>query len=187
LQKCGKILFAVYDLDATRKIWKRDDVASRGDSFWKYLPVLPVRTPSVIVSLGERITPMLRLRAVENQTGIRTVWVKDEAFMPTGSFKARGLGMAVTRAAELGVKHVCIPSAGNAAGACAAYAARAGLGCTIVVPDDTPLSNIEESRVYGADVITVQGTISDAGKHLQELKKDHPVPVSGPLPWFCRV
>jgi len=173
-RSCGKILLSVYDLKAARDTWKKEDVASQGDSFWKYLPVLPIRSPSSIVSLGERITPMLRLRSVEQETDIQTVWVKDEAFMPTGSFKARGLGMAVTRAAELGVTHICIPSAGNAAGACAAYAARAGLGCTIVVPEDTPSSNIEESRVYGADVRTVKGTISDAGKHLQGLRKDHP-------------
>ncbi len=171
---CGKILLSVYDFVAARGMWKRDDVAALGDSFWKYLPILPLRSPSSIVSLGERITPLLRLHSVEKRTGIQSVWVKDEAFMPTGSFKARGLGMAITRAAELGVKHVCIPSAGNAAGACAAYAARAGLGCTIVVPEDTPASNIEESRVYGATVITVKGTISDAGKHLQGLRKKHP-------------
>jgi threonine synthase len=104
---------------------------------------------------------------------VRSVWVKDEAVLPTGSFKARGLALAVTRAAELGAKHVCLPSAGNAAGACAAYAARAGVGCTVVVPSDTPASNIEESRAYGADVRLVNGTISDAAKHLQELKKEH--------------
>jgi threonine synthase len=173
-RKCGKILLSEYDIEAVRKDWKKEDVARAGDSFWKYLPVLPLRSPSSIVSLGERITPMLRLSAYEREAGVGSVWVKDEASMPTGSFKARGLGMAVTKAAELGVTHICIPSAGNAAGACAAYAARAGIGCTIVVPDDTPQSNIEESRVYGAEVILVEGTISDAGKHLQGLKKEHP-------------
>ena len=171
---CGKILEARYDLEKAKKLWKRDEVAGLGDSFWKYLPVLPVRSPAAIVSLGERITPIIRLHALEAELGVGPVWVKDEAIMPTGSFKARGLGMAVTRAAELGVKHVCIPSAGNAAGACAAYAARAGLNCTIVVPADTPASNIEESRVYGASVITVEGNISDAAKHLQELRRGHP-------------
>jgi len=171
---CGKVLLSVYDLAAVRSSWKKEAVAAAGDSFWKYLPVLPLRSPAGIVSLGERLTPLLRLRSLEQKTGAGTVWVKDEAFMPTGSFKARGLGMAISRAAELGVKHVCIPSAGNAAGACAAYAARAGLGCTIVVPEDTPAANIEESNVYGASVITVKGTISDAGKHLQVLRKDNP-------------
>src|SRR3989338_7455627 len=93
--------------------------------------------------------------------------------MPTGSFKARGLALAVTRAHELGVRHVCLPSAGNAAGAGAASAARAGMGCTIVVPKDTPAANIEECRIYGADVRQVDGTISDAAKEIQKLKKEH--------------
>jgi threonine synthase len=101
------------------------------------------------------------------------VWVKDEAMMPTGSFKARGLAVAISKAVELGVRHVCIPSAGNAAGACAAYAARAGIGCTIVLPEDTPKPNIEESLAYGADVRLVPGTIADAGKELQRLRTEH--------------
>lgn len=172
-RSCGKALETKYDLDKGKGIWKREDVQGRGDSFWKYLPFLPVQSPSSIVSIGERVTPMLRLPSLEGRLGVRAVWVKDEACLPTGSFKARGLALAITRAAELGVRHVCIPSAGNAAGACAAYAARAGMRCTIAVPDDTPVANIEESKVYGADVRLVKGTISDAAMHLLELRKEH--------------
>jgi threonine synthase len=135
--------------------------------------MLPLRDPASIVSLGERITPILRLHSLERTTGAGTVWVKDEAMMPTGSFKARGLALAISKAKELGIRHVCIPSAGNAAGACAAYAARGGLECTIVVPEDTPGPNIEESLAYGADVRTVRGTIADAGKELQRLRSEH--------------
>jgi len=170
---CGKALLASYDIASARSGLRREEVASGGDSFWKYLPMLPLRSPSSIVSLGERMTPILRLTSLERKFGTGPVWVKDEAMMPTGSFKARGLALAVTRAHELGVRHVCLPSAGNAAGACAAYAARAGMGCTIVVPKDTPAANIEECRIYGADVRQVDGTISDAAKEIQKLKKEH--------------
>jgi len=120
------------------------------------------------------VTPLVRLTGLEKELGVKKLWVKDEAHLPTGSFKARGLSMAVSKAKELGVEAVCIPSAGNAAGALAAYAARAGMKSFIFIPEDTPVINIKECHAYGAHVELVRGTISDAAKIMNERKVEHP-------------
>jgi len=129
---------------------------------WRWHEMLPVRDPENIVSLGEGDTPLLSIPRVGKDLGLSNLFVKDESSNPTGSFKARGLCAAISRAKELGVKKVIIPTAGNAGGAMAAYAARAGLQALIYMPKDTPNANIQESRIAGAEVILVEGLISDA-------------------------
>jgi threonine synthase len=129
---------------------------------WRWHELLPVLIPEHQVFLGEGDTPLLQLPHVEQELGLTHLFVKDESSNPTGSFKARGLSAAISKAKELGVEKVIIPTAGNAGGAMAAYAARAGLKAHIFMPKDTPYANIEESRMAGAEVILVDGLISDA-------------------------
>lgn len=138
---------------------------------WRYLPVLPIERETNIVSLGEGMTPLVPLRKIGDELGLSNLWMKDEGQLPTGSFKARGLAMAISKAKELGVRAVCMPTAGNAGGAAAAYAARAGLQSIIFMPEDTPEINIKESIVYGAQVELVKGNISDAAKVMNEKKQ----------------
>jgi threonine synthase len=137
---------------------------------WRYAPVLPVADPSDIVSLGEGWTPLLAMRRLGPQLGASDLWVKDEGLNPTGSFKARGLSAAISMCVELGVKRVAIPSAGNAAGAMAAYAAAAGIEAHIFMPKDVPQSNYIECRACGANVTLVDGLISDCGRIVAERK-----------------
>ncbi len=131
---------------------------------WRWHELLPVLNPENQVFLGEGDTPLLHLPHVEKELGITNLYLKDESSNPTGSFKARGLSAAISKAKELGVEKVIIPTAGNAGGAMAAYAARAGLQAYIFMPKDTPHANIEESRIVGAHVELVDGLISDAAK-----------------------
>ncbi len=131
---------------------------------WRYAELLPVVDDANVISLGEGFTPILPLSRLGAQQGFLHLSMKDESFNPTGSFKARGLCMAVSKAKELGVKETCMPTAGNAGAALAAYGASAGIISHIYMPEDTPLVNIEECRVYGADVHLVRGNISDAAK-----------------------
>ena len=173
-RSCGKSLVARYDLSAARASLDRDALAHGPASLWKYFPLLPIEQESNVVSLGEVTTPIVRMGSLERELGCSHVWVKDEGDLPTGSFKARGLGMAVSKAKELGVKNICIPSAGNAAGALAAYAARAGVKSHIFVPEDTPVINIKECRAYGANVRLVKGTIADAARAMAGEKAAHP-------------
>ncbi len=154
---CGLPLRVDYDLGAIRL--RLRDVAGRTASLWRYREVLPLPAGGA-VTLGEGFTPLLEVA--------RNVWVKDESRNPTGSFKARGMAVAVSMAKQLGARALCAPSAGNAAGALAAYGARAGLPVTVAMPEDTPRAFFEECRHYGATVHAVKGTISDAGKFLRE-------------------
>ncbi len=172
-RSCGKSLIAVYDLQSAKHHLTREWFQHQVPSWWKFSPLLPIEKEANRVSLGEVTTPVLRLGRLEKKLGIGQIWIKDEGHLPTGSFKARGLGMAVSKAKELGVKRVCIPSAGNAAGALAAYGARAGIECHIFLPEDTPVINIKECRAYGAHVRLVNGTIADAAKAMNEEKKKH--------------
>ena len=166
---CGKPLFARYDLNAIRNQFRPLMVRARpARSMWKFIEVLPVSDPRRAVSLGEGLTPLLRLNRRGPFQEWENLWVKDESFNPTASFKARGLAAAVTRAAELDVETVALPSAGNAAGAAAAYCARVGLRCVQMMPVDTPPTNIIESVAQGAEVYLVQGLISDAGRLVRE-------------------
>jgi len=173
-RSCGKSLLAVYDLQSAKQTLTREQFLTQPSSLWKFFPLLPIEKSTNIVSLGESVTPLIRMQKLEMTLKMGQIWVKDEGQLPTGSFKARGLGMAVSKAKELGIKQVCIPSAGNAAGALAAYASRAGIECHIFLPEDTPMINIKECRAYGVDVRLVKGTIADAAKAMGEAKKQHP-------------
>ena len=164
-RKCGKPLLARYDLAAIRGQFTLVAVQARPTrSMWRFHEVLPVDDPREAVSLGEGGTPLLRARRTGACADFENFWIKDEALNPTGSFKARGMAAAITRARHLGVDHVALPSAGNAAGAAAAYAARAGMRCTLFMPVDTPPANVIESVAQGASVYLVKGLISDCGK-----------------------
>jgi threonine synthase len=172
--ECGKSLLARYDLVAARRGLHKEQLRSSGDGFWKYRPLLPVISDEFVTSLGETTTPVIQVPKTARRLGLPHLWIKDEGHLPTGSFKSRGLALAVSRARELGVTQLCVPSAGNAGGALAAYGARAGLTSHIFMPEDTPAANIVESRAYGSEVVLVPGTISDAAKAMGEMKKTHP-------------
>jgi len=164
LCECGGPLLVRYDLDKLREGWSRDWIPSGPTSMWRYAPVLPVSKPSAMISLGEGMTPLVHTKRLGQFLGADDLWVKDEGVNPTGSFKARGLSCAVSMCAELGVKKVAIPSAGNAAGAMAAYAAAAGIEAYIFMPRDVPQANYIECCAAGAHVTLVDGLISDCGK-----------------------
>ena len=164
LSPAGKPLFARYDLDAAKDGFGMEDVACRRADLWRYAEVLPVRDPKARIALGEGWTPMIDAPRTAERLGVRKLWVKDEGQNPTGSFKARGLCLAVSRALELGAEALALPSAGNAGSAAAAYGAAAGLPVHVVVPTDTPAPILEEMRALGADVQLLDGLISDCGK-----------------------
>lgn len=159
---CQSPLLAIYDLAAARQQVDRDEITRRKKGMWRWSELLPVLKAENQIFLGEGDTPLLSLPRLGKTLGLSQLYVKDESSNPTGSFKARGLAAAVSKAKELGVEKVIIPTAGNAGGAMAAYAARAGLKAHIFMPRDTPFANIEESRMAGAEVVLVDGLISDA-------------------------
>ena len=159
---CQSPLLSIYDLERARQQADRDEISRRRKGMWRWHELLPVIHPENQIFLGEGDTPLLSLPHLEEELGLSHLYVKDESSNPTGSFKARGLAAAISKAKELGVEKVIIPTAGNAGGAMAAYAARAGLKAHIFMPKDTPFANIEESRMAGAEVVLVDGLISDA-------------------------
>jgi threonine synthase len=163
LSSAGKPLFARYDLGALKGTFSRAAVSTRRADLWRYAEVLPTRDPGARVSLGEGWTPLLDAPRVAARVGVDSVWIKDEGQNPTGSFKARGLCVAVARALELGAEAVALPSAGNAGSAAAAYGAAAGLPVHVVVPRDTPAPILEEIAALGADLQLVDGLITDCG------------------------
>jgi threonine synthase len=167
-KKCGKPLFARYDLEKTKETLNKRELVGRVSSMWKYREILPVRRGENVVTLGEGWTPLTPTRRLGESLGLANLLVKDEGIIPTGSFKARGLSAAISKAKELGVKRVALPSAGNAAGAIAAYGARAGLEVYVFMPEDAPKVNAVESDVVGAKVVFVKGLISDAGKLVKD-------------------
>jgi threonine synthase len=172
LSPAGKPLLARYDLAAVRAAFRPETVAGRRADLWRYAEVLPVRDPAARICLGEGWTPLLDAPRLADRVRVARVWVKDEGQNPTGSFKARGLGMAVSRAVELGAEAVALPSAGNAAGAAAAYGAAAGIPVHVVVPRDTPLPILEEIRALGADLQLVDGLITDCGRIVRQGVED---------------
>ena len=159
---CQSPLLSIYDLPGARQHMDRDEVSRRSKGMWRWHELLPVLNQENQIFLGEGDTPLLLLSRLQKEFGLSHLYVKDESSNPTGSFKARGLAAAISKAKELGVEKVIIPTAGNAGGAMAAYAARAGLKAHIFMPKDTPFANIEESRIAGAEVVLVDGLISDA-------------------------
>src|SRR5438132_7182472 len=168
---CQKVLFARYDLPALKEALKPGDFRGRRWDVWRYSELLPVRDPENVVTLGEGMTPLLSVPGwVRERLGFGRgqVNVKDEGKNPTGSFKARGMAVAISRAKELGITEVALPSAGNAGSAAAAYAAAAGIRAHIAVPRDVPTVNLVEMRMSGADVILIDGLIDDAGRAIHQ-------------------
>jgi threonine synthase len=166
--KCGKPLFPRYDLEAAKETLSKRELVGRVASMWRYREILPIRKQENIVTLGEGWTPLTPTPRLGEKLGLKNLMVKDEGIIPTGSFKARGLSAAISKAKELGIKRVALPSAGNAAGAMATYGARAGLEVYVFMPEDAPKVNAVESDIVGAKVILVKGLISDAGKLVKD-------------------
>ncbi|MBT17656.1 MAG: threonine synthase [Dehalococcoidia bacterium] len=169
---CGKVLFARYDLEKAKNIIDRDKVYGRRSSMWRFNELMPIKSPENIVSLDEGNTPLLRASRLESLLETSQIWIKDESANPTGSFKARGLSAAVSKAHELGIKKLTLPSAGNAAGALAAYCAKAGIEAHVFMPNDAPQANRFEAALAGAKVTLVDGLISDAGVLAQKMAKE---------------
>jgi threonine synthase len=170
LSRAGKPLLVRYDLDGVKKALSKDALASRPPDLWRYRELLPVRRVADIVSLGEAITPLLPLPKIAAKLHGGEILVKDEGRLPTGSFKARGLVMAVSMAKAFGIKHMAMPTNGNAGAALAAYASRCGIKTTIFCPEDTPEVNVSEIGLQGASVYRVNGLIDDCGKIVAEGK-----------------
>jgi threonine synthase len=172
LSAAGKPLLVRYDLKALGNAISKDALAARHEGFWRYREFLPVRHAENRISLGEVMTPLIPLPRLGQRLGLRggEIAVKDEGRLPTGSFKARGLALAVAMAKELGLEHLAMPTNGNAGAAMAAYASRAGLRTTVFCPDDTPEINISEIEMQGATVYRVNGLINDCGRLVGEGK-----------------
>ena len=170
LSRAGKPLLVRYDLDGVRGALTKDALARRPFDLWRYRELLPVRRAADIVSLGEAVTPLVRLPTLAKKRGGGELIVKDEGRLPTGSFKARGLVMAVSMAKALGIRHMAMPTNGNAGAALAAYASHCGIKTTIFCPEDTPEVNVSEIALQGAAVYRVNGLIDDCGKIVAEGK-----------------
>jgi threonine synthase len=162
--RCGQMLAVRYELERVRTAVSKDALRTRPPGMYRFRELTPLADGETPVTLGEGSTPLLALPRLAAHLGLRHVWGKDEGQNPTGSFKARGLGMAITRARALGARGVILPSAGNAAGAAAVYAAACGLPCAVIVPRATPPATIAEAAIAGASVFTIEGTIATAGR-----------------------
>ena len=170
--ECAKPLLVRYDLKSVKKVWKKSDLKKRPKNMWRYDEMLPILKPENRLSLGEGFTPLTHAKNLGKKIGFAELYIKDEGLNPTTSFKARGLSVAVSKAKELGIKELSIPSAGNAAGAMSAYAALGGLKSYVYMPNDVPEPFITECRVLGAEVTLINGLITDCGKAAAEdLKK----------------
>src|SRR5215210_304133 len=167
---CGKPLLVRYDLARAARSLTRDGLKSRRADMWRYREVMPIENDADIISLGEGWTPLLHARRLGAAVGLTELMIKDESLNPTQSFKARGMSAAVSMALELGARKLAAPSAGNAGGALAAYAAAAGLEAYIFMPRDTPHANVVECEQTGAHVTLIDGLITDCGQHIAERK-----------------
>lgn len=167
---CGSPLLVRYNIEKAKTAFVKSALQGRVASLWRYRELLPVQNDANLVSLGEGHTPLLDAQKLGAELGLRQLWIKDEAQNPTGSFKDRGLSLAISRAKELDVKKAAIPSAGNAGGSFAAYAARAGIEAHVFMPRDTPLANQIEVEQYGAKLTLVDGLINDCGRIIAEKK-----------------
>ena len=168
--ECGKPLLVRYHLERAARSLTKESLRGRRADMWRYREVLPVERDENIVSLGEGWTPLLSAERLGARAGLAQLFIKDESQNPTQSFKARGMAAAVSMAKELGVKKLAVPSAGNAAGALAAYSARAGLEAFIFMPQDTPRANVVECEQTGAHVRLMDGLITDCGAEVARLK-----------------
>ena len=169
-------LWVRYDLDAVRRAMRKELLRDRSPTMWRYRELLPPGDDQPIVSLGEGITPLLHAPRLGAHFGLSNLWIKDESQLPTGSFKSRGLAMAITMARQFGIRRVALPTAGNAGAAAAAYAARAGIECYVFMPEDTPAINQYECHRFGAKTFLVNGLINDCGRIVRE--------GTGPMGWF---
>ena len=165
---CNLPLLVEYDLQAT---FSKKDLTGRENNIWRYFEMLPVKDPKNIISLGEGFTPVLPLKNLSDKYGYSSILLKDESYNPTGSFKARGISVAVSRAKELGIEKFIIPTAGNAGGALAAYCAKAGLKCIVIMPAHTPDVFKSECELYGAKLILVEGLINDCARRADEIRE----------------
>lgn len=172
---CGGPLLARYDLAAAARTMTRDSLLARREGLWRYRELLPVRDLDAVVSLGEPATPIVQLRRLGESLGLRRLYLKDESLLPTGSFKARGAAVGVSRARELGVKSFAMPTNGNAGVAWSMYGARAGMSATIVMPTAAPTHYREQCAAAGAQVVLVNGFIGDAGRMVSRLSASHAV------------
>jgi threonine synthase len=168
---CSKPLMVAYDLEQAQQTLTKEALTSRDASLWRYREVLPVDDEANKICLGEGLTPLLKAERLGAQLGLTNLYIKDESLNPTASFKARGMAIAISMAKELGAKKLAVPSAGNAAGALAAYAAKAGIPAFIFMPQDTPKANIIECQMMGATVTLIDGLITDCGKIVAERKE----------------
>lgn len=171
--ECGSPLLARYDLELAVRHLRPQDIVRRPGSIWRYHELLPVERADDIVTLGEGMTPMLPLPSIGNYLGLRNLYLKDEGLIPTGSFKARGAAVGISRAKELGIRTIAMPTNGNAGAAWALYAARAGIKACIVMPEEAPGITQQECLASGADVYLVKGLISDAGKMTAQAVKEY--------------
>jgi threonine synthase len=167
---CGSPLLVRYDLKAASAALDKSALRVRIPSLWRYRELLPLQNDANLISLGEGLTPLIQAKTLAREFGLERLWIKDEAQNPTGSFKDRGLSLAISRAKELGVSKAAIPSAGNAGGSLAAYAAHAGIEAYVFMPKDTPSANRIEAQQYGARLTLVDGLINDCGKIVAERK-----------------
>ena len=161
---CQRPLWVRYDLAQLKSKFSKNDLFGRPPTLWRYLEMLPIRRPEKIVSLTETITPILETRRLAARFGLQQLYLKDESRLPTGSFKARGMALAVSMVNEFGQQKLAVPSAGNAGGALAAYAARAGMKAYVFLPKDTPSSNQKECFLSGAKAYLIDGLIGDCGR-----------------------
>ena len=168
--ECGKPLLVRYDLKSAAASLTKESLKGRGPDLWRYREVLPVESDENVVTLGEGYTPLVHASRLGAQLGLKELYIKDEGQNPTQSFKARGMAAAVSMAKELGAQKLAVPSAGNAAGALAAYAARAGLEAHIFMPRDTPRANVIECEQTGAQVTLMDGLITDCGAEVARRK-----------------
>ena len=164
LCRCGSPLLVRYDLKKVKRIFRKKGLVSRRENLWRYWELLPVNKEENIVSLGEGMTPLIHLEKSGPKLGVNHLYLKDEGLIPTGTFKARGAAVGVSRAKELGIKVLAMPTNGNAGGSWAAYCAKAGIKAIIVMPQDAPMINRKEVAITGAELYLVDGLISDAGK-----------------------
>ena len=169
---CGSPLLVRYRLDEVRTAFKKEDLLHRDNSLWRYHEILPVKHEENVVSLGEGMTPLVPVKELGNKMNIPKLYLKDEGIIPTGSFKTRGASVGISKAKEIGVEQLAMPTNGNAGAAWALYAAKAGIKATIVMPQDAPKITRKEVAVAGADLYLVNGLISDAGKIVGNLVKE---------------
>ena len=170
---CGGPLLVRYDLKAVARAVRPSDLAGRVSSLWRYREVLPVRDDKNIITLGEGMTPLFPLPRLGAEIGLPDLWLKDEGLNPTASFKARGAATGVSRARELGIQALAMPTNGNAGGAWASYGARAGMSVTLVMPTDAPAMSVLEATAVGANAYMVRGQITDAGAIVGRSAKAH--------------